>query len=170
MSSIPKVSFNEQDGGLGAVSSTGKRPVAVFGPCSGGVANTPVPYGDVKSLVADNGIGTGVEVAARIIAVYGCPVLFCKTAAATNVGSYGTIVKTGTGTSVITASSSAKPYDSYDVIVKFVTGGTVGTAGITYQWSLDNGATYSQITALGTANTISISQGNVGLALAAELS
>src|SRR6185312_15026824 len=67
---------------------------------------------------------------------------------------YGTINKTGTGTSAITAGTT-HPADSYPVTVNFITGGTIGVAGITYQYSLD-GVNFSAVQALGTANTLTI--------------
>ena len=164
--SNPQVTFVEQDGALGVLSNPGARPPAVFGPSSSGTVNVPQAFGTVKALVAYAGTGPAVELAARCIAVYGLPVLFCRTEAETNEGSYGTVTMTGSGTSVPTAGTE-KPYDDYDVRIKIVTGGTVGTAGVTYQWSLDGGYTYSPVTALATADSITIAAGNVTIELAA---
>jgi hypothetical protein len=49
-----------------------------------------------------------------------------------------------------------------------VVGGTIGVAGITYQWSLDGGRTMSPVTALGTANTFVFpNSGGLGFSFAA---
>jgi hypothetical protein len=55
------------------------------------------------------------------------------------------------GTSVPTLDATTYPNDDYEVVVRFVAGGTRGTPGITYQWSLDGGRTMSPVTALGSA-------------------
>ena len=163
----PQVRFTEQDGALGVISNPGARPAAVFGPSSTGVAASPQSFGTSKALISYAGKGPAVELAARMIDVYGLPVVFCRTAAATNTGDYGTVALTGTGTSVPSSDGTVEPYDDYDVSIVVVAGGTVGTTGITYQWSLDGGNTYSATTALGTANSITISDGNVKINLAA---
>jgi hypothetical protein len=75
--------------------------------------------------------------------------------------SAGELVTTGFGSSPLgTATPSideaTHPNDDYEVFIEFVAGGTRGTAGITYRWSLDGGRTKSPITALGTATSIII--------------
>lgn len=60
------------------------------------------------------------------------------------------------GTSVPTIDDTTEPNDDYEAYLVFVTGGTRGTAGITYKWSLDGGRTLSPTTALGTATSITI--------------
>ena len=52
-------------------------------------------------------------------------------------------------------------------MILFVTGGTRGTAGITYKYSLDGGTTYSAVVALGTDTTIVIPETGVGIAIGA---
>jgi hypothetical protein len=52
------------------------------------------------------------------------------------------------------AALSGAPTDSAEIKVLFVVGGVVGVPGITYQVSLDDGATYGPITPLGVATTI----------------
>ncbi len=65
----------------------------------------------------------------------------------------GTLVTSGvTGTSVVTLDAAA-PWDDYEAYFVVRTGGTIGTAGIIFQWSLDGGRTLSPLTALGTGNT-----------------
>ena len=89
------------------------------------------------------------------------PVVVVKTAAATNVGAYGTPVDGITGTSDVTFDDDVEPFDDYDFIFEVTTGGTVGTSA-SYRYSLDGGASYSPITALGTANNVTVS-GNIKL-------
>jgi Protein of unknown function (DUF2586)/Ubiquitin-activating enzyme E1 FCCH domain len=71
----------------------------------------------------------------------------------------------GTGTSIITVTGT--PYD--DNYIKFLctTGGTIGSAGIQFQISLDAGRNYGPVLALGTANTYAIPNTGVTLNFAA---
>ncbi len=72
-------------------------------------------------------------------------------------------------TSVITATGT--PNDAYEVVFRIIAGGTVSTAGITYQYSLDGGRNYSSVAALGTATSVALLDGvepsGVTVALAA---
>jgi aryl carrier-like protein len=98
---------------------------------------------------------------------YGGSVLFCKAAQVT-AGSYGAVVFVGTGTSVITMESvSPLPFDAYEAVLKVLTGGTIGVAGITFRYSLDGERTYSAATALGTANTYTVPNSGVKFKFAA---
>ncbi len=66
----------------------------------------------------------------------------------------------GAGSSVVTVTGT--PLDAYEVAFKVIAGGTIGTAGITYQYSLDYGApspTWSAVTSLSTAVTLLLLDG-----------
>jgi hypothetical protein len=77
-------------------------------------------------------------------------------------GSCGAVDSTGkTGLTVVTADASVAPYGTYDAYLRFITGGTIGTAGPTLVWSLDGGRTESSVVALGTAAEYLIASGNV---------
>lgn len=76
-------------------------------------------------------------------------------AAFATVGVYGAITVTGGGTASVSAGSTS-PASDYDARVKFTQGGTVGTPGIQYAWSLDGGLTYSMPVDLGTNTTIEV--------------
>jgi hypothetical protein len=112
----------------------------------------------VSDVVANFGDGPLVEAAAYHIEKYGRPVVVVRTGQ-TNLGSFpaGSVtVQTGTGTSVATVDDVATaPHDDYEFYLQIVVGGTVGTEGITFQWSLDNGRTLSPVTALGVATSFS---------------
>jgi hypothetical protein len=108
-----------------------------------------------------------VEAAGYINAKTGKAVT-CVRSATTTDGGYGSIDVTGvTGTSVVTNDASVKPIDEYEAYLIVPTGGTIGEAGITLQWSLDNGRTLSPVTALGTANSFTIPNSGVKFAFAA---
>lgn len=80
------------------------------------------------------------------------------TASYINQGTYGTLNTSlypgGANTASASVDATSYPNDDYEVLIRFVQGGTLGTAGITYQVSLTNGrrpGDWSQVLALGTA-------------------
>lgn len=149
----PAVVITELDGALGVLPPSEGALFAVVGVSSGGTQNAPATYAKVKDLVAAYGSGPAIEAAAHYIERYGRPVVFVRTGQ-TTAGSATAIDVTGvTGTSVISRDVAVVPIDDYEFRFKVVAGGTIGVAGITFQWSLDDGRTWSPITALGTANT-----------------
>lgn len=160
----PAVNFNEQDGGLGVLPSGAGKLYAVVGVCTGGTANVPATYGRNKELIADNTDGPAVEALAHYIERYGRQGLLVKTGV-TTAGAAGSVTLTGTGTSVVTATGT--PRDDYDVVLKVVNGGTIGTTGITLRTSLDGGRNYSALISLGTANTYAVPASGLTLNFAA---
>jgi hypothetical protein len=167
---LPAVTITEQDGALGVLPPSAGRLLAVVGVAGSGPIDTPATYARVKDLVSTYASGSALEAAAHYIDTYGRPVLFVRTAAAAgDSGGVSAVTSTALGgTSVVTIASTPTPNDDYELVLKIIAGGTVGTAGITYQLSLDGGRTYGATTALGTANTISVpGAGGVSFALAA---
>lgn len=156
----PNVTITELDGALGVLPPTSGALLAIIGPCSSGPVDTPAAFARVRDIQSNFTNGPAVEAAAHYIEKYGRPVLFVRSNA--NVAAViGTIDDSGvTGTSVVTATGT--PTDDVELMVKILAGGTVGTAGITYQISADAGRSYGPITALGTANTI-VAPDNLGV-------
>lgn len=77
-------------------------------------------------------------------------------------GSYGAVDDDEvTGTVVTTMDSDVKPYGTYEAYLRITNAGLIGTAGIKFVWSLDNGRTESRVTALGTDTTYTIPNSNV---------
>lgn len=104
------------------------------------------------------------------------PVAFCDVDIGT-AGSYGTIDVSGVvGTALVTNDTSAAPYGTRHPAVKIVddgndgAGGVLGTAGILYQTSQDNGVNWSRTRALGTGYSISVPNSNSGFILGAPAS
>lgn len=149
--SQPSVTITELDGALGVLPPSSGKLFALVGVSSSGTQNAPATYARVKDVTAAFGAGPLVEAAAHYIERYGKPVVLVRTGQ-TTAGSPGTLVTSVAGTSVVTLDTTA-PNDDYEGYFRVVTGGTVGTAGITFVWSLDGGRTLSPVTALGTANT-----------------
>lgn len=166
--SLPAVNVTKLDGALGVLPPSSIRPLAIIGPADSGATNTPAGFARTKDIISTFGGGPAVEAACYALEQYGQPIVFMRTAA-TTAGAAGTIDVTGvTGTSVVSVVGSPAPNDTYDIWLKFVTGGTRGADGITYQISLDAGTNYGPVTALGTATSITVSGvGTLAFALAA---
>ncbi len=149
----PALNINELDGALGVLPS-GSRPLAFVGPASSGPIDTPASFARTKDVISTYTAGPLVEAVCHWIERYQQPALVCRTGN-TVAASSGTLVTTAfAGSSVPTLTST--PNDDYELYVVFLTGGTVGTLGITLQWSLDGGRTLSAVVSLGTATTYAI--------------
>lgn len=144
-------------------SSTGI--LAILAASSAGTVDQPGSYSRSDLAVTDYGYGPLTDYAAHTIAAANQPVVLVKGTAA-YAGALGAITTTNGSTSTITNNSSA-PYDTYDVRVEFLTGGTIGVTGITYRYSLDGGNTWSGSQALGTATTLTIPNTGVSFTLGA---
>jgi hypothetical protein len=139
--------------------------LAVVGVSSMGAFEVPAPYTRAKDLIADFGVGPAVEAAAHYLNQYGNPVLFVRTHQ-TTAGAIGAF-SGNTGTSVLTQTLATAPLDDYELALKIVNGGTIGVAGITFQWSLDNGRTYSPVQNLGVATTYVVADSGISIDFAA---
>jgi hypothetical protein len=161
---MPQVIFVVQDGRLGILPPIGDGPVFVCGTCSAGTVNVPQEFTRPKDIVDVNGYGDAITLASAF-AGRGYRVMFVKTggsAAAVN-GSVDSTGKTGTSVMTFTGSSAV----TCELVVEFLTGGTVGTAGISYRVSRDGGRNFDAPKTLGTANTITIEKSGLVVALAA---
>lgn len=165
---VPNVTFRVLNGKLGVRAPGGVEKMAVVGPCSSGAVNTPTRHVRSDDLLATYVSGPAAELAVGAIERWKADVLMVRATASTP-GAYGDIDVTNvTGASVVTVDETTHPDDDYEVVVEIVEGGTVGTDGITYRTSLDNGRTWSPVLALGTANTLTIANsGGIKFALAA---
>lgn len=162
---IPIVKVTKLDGNTGVAAPSSRGICAVIAPSSSGTANQPISVTKAGLALTTFGDGVLTEDAAYLLAQTGNPVVLVKGAAST-AAAYSAVTLTGTGTSVVTAGATA-PVNDFPVIVTVVVGGTRGTDGITYTYSLDGGLTTSAIQALGTATAIVIPNTGVTLNLAA---
>lgn len=160
----PSVIITELDGALGVLPPSAGRLHAIVGATSKGVANLPATFGKADDIRANFGEGPAIESAAHYMALYGRPVLFTKTEASVP-GVLGDVDFTGTGTSIATATGT--PVDDLEIAFKVKRGGTIGTAGITFVYSLDRGRTVSPETSLGTLQAFEIPDSGVTLNFAA---
>lgn len=163
---IPKVTNNKTDGNLGVTSDT-DRILAIIAPATTGDYDTPTSVTQTNDAKTLFGNGKLVKAALYLIGL-GIPVLLIRANPAT-VGDYGTVDDAGvTGTATV-AEGVTVPDDDYDVIVKIITGGALGTTGITYVFSLDGGVSWSDEQSLGTSLTLTCS-GGVSFALSSSAS
>lgn len=153
---IPNIAISKTDGNLG-VATNADRILAVIGTATQGTLNVGVSLTNKADLYATFGKSGSLVQACAYLIDRGVQVVAFR-GSPTTAGAYGTIVSTGkTGTSTLTALGT--PTGRYDAIVKVITGGTLGVAGITYIYSLDNGVNWSVETALGTSMTLSLDSG-----------
>ena len=139
----PNIAFTILSSSLGNTNPSPAGIVAIFGTSSAGTAATVGdPYRRADNIVTDYGYGPGPELAAQCVES-GIPTIFVKVA--TNAAdAAGAVTFTGTGTSVLTLTSST-PFDDNDVIVTVVRAGTAGSdpePGFTI--SFDGGVTTSR--------------------------
>jgi hypothetical protein len=140
---------------LGGTIATG--PITIKVSLDGGVT-----YGNSVSLgVATTYVipGTGITInfAAGTLVTGDYITASTTAASASNLPATITKVAASTWTAVI----AGAPVDAYEVQLEWLTGGTVGTAGMAYRYSLDGGYTFSAETALGGDLTITLMDGTV---------
>lgn len=150
--SLPRVVITRLDGQLGNVPSSSGAPLAILGPASAGVLNTPQGMARPKQITDAFTSGPMPEFATFFTARYGRTCIPVRTASST-AGTAGNLDVTGvTGSSVATIHASPTPQDDLDVVLLVVLGGTIATGPITLQYSTDGGRTMSPNVSLGTAN------------------
>lgn len=152
---IPRVRIRRQDGNTGVVRPGSVGILAIVAAAASGTLNSPSAHNDEALAKTEFSWGPLTEFAAYAMPESQNPALLVRPAT-TTVGAYSALVKTGGGTATPTATPSTFPYDDFDVVITFVVGGVLGTAGITYTYSLDGGKNTSAVLALGTALIITI--------------
>ena len=108
-----------------------------IGYSSSGTPETVYSFSDIDTLKSVLGSGPLVEAAARCLPGQ----VYCVPVTSDVAGVIGTITKTGSGPTI---TATGTPTDNGTILIKIATGGAVATA--TFQYSLDNGATWSQVT------------------------
>lgn len=166
---LPGVYDTDQDGSTGVAPQTDPTGiVAIIAASSDATSlaiDMPAMYTDWPTASAAGGTGPLIELGAYFLSVTGKPVVLVRVTG--SAGVYGVIDHTGVlGTAVPTAGVTV-PLDTFNVQVKIGVGGTIGVAGITYQYSIDNGETWSPVQALGVATSIVIPATGVTFVLTA---
>jgi len=150
---LPSVSLQKVNANAGTVTPGATGVVAYIAPASAGPANQAGSYLRPSDVQATFDEGPLVDWPAYHMAEAQTPVVLIRPTTST-AGVYNTIEKTISGTFNPVAGSAAAIADDYNVIVRFIAPGALGTAGITYQYSLDGGQLWSPVLQLGTALTI----------------
>jgi len=169
---VPNTSVTKSSVGGSPAVQTNLGVLAILASApAGGTAAQPGIYSNQAAIAAAFGGGYGPlpEYGAYVSSVSGRPVLLQKVVGSV-AASYGSVTKTGTGTFTVTATAATFPYEHYNVGVTFVTGGTLGTAGITYTYYVDGVAglpgSVSGVQALGTGVVIAIPNTGLSFTLA----
>jgi hypothetical protein len=159
---IPQVKLTKQNGGTGVVRPTDEGILAIIAASSTGTQNQPASYTRPEDVVTDRGYGRLASFSAHALAVAQNPIV-AVTPATSTPGAYGSITQAGTGSTVASGDATVKPYDTWNVLITCVVGGTIGSASpaITFTTSVDGGVTTSAVQALGTATFIQIANTGV---------
>jgi hypothetical protein len=157
---VPFVSISKVDFQTGSVGPSPVGVLAIIASAASGPQNAPSAYTVDSQAFTDYGPSPLVEESSYTLAVSGNPVIPIRPLTST-AAAYGAVTRTMTGTSVPSA-GAAVPADNYNVLVTFVTGGTIGVTGIQFTYSLDGGNTVSAVQNLGTSSTLTIPNFNQG--------
>ena len=169
---IPSVSVKKSVvGGAPAIQSI-QGILAVIAACTAGTGSQIPPTMLTNQTLTTSTFGSGMlpECAVYDINVSGQPVVGLAYNGSIP-GSYyqSTFLKSIAGTATVVTTPGSTPYLHYDVEIDIIMGGTVGTAGIAYTWSVDGGTSVSAVTALGTSAILAIPGTGVSFTLGSGL-
>lgn len=150
----PNVDLIITDGNVGVVAPSSDGVLAIISPADSGPEDLAQGFTRPADVLDTYQGGPGVTHAGYHLQVARKPVVFIRCGASTP-GDYSEVVFEGTGT-VDPAEGAETPTAELDVVVEFLTGGTVGQAGITYRFSTDGGVTFGGPQALGTGDVINV--------------
>jgi len=163
MTFIGEATVTVADGGLGARQQT-DLPLAVVGCSSSGTAATPVLISSIAHAIETFGHGPLVEAIATILRYGAGPVVGCRATAST-AGSESAVSQTGTGTAVLSVTTSGAR-DAYGIRVKITRAAANLAAGAAMQLSIDGGTTYGEETAVPVSGTFTVGGTGVGVTFA----
>lgn len=168
--SIPTVVITVADNGASAALQLPQQNVQVVIGCAiGGTDYVPVASTN-PTTIQTTFLGGPLCEAAGLVCANGGTVIAVKVPVVT-LGTATAVVATtpGSSTSVVTVTLDGTngAYDDFYVKTKVVTSGTIGTAGIQLQISLDAGRTFGPVLNLGAAVTLAIPNTGITLNFAA---
>jgi hypothetical protein len=152
------------DGGLGARAQA-DLPLAVMGCSSSGTAATPSLVQTPADAIAQYGHGPLVEAICTILRYGAGPVVGCR-AATTTAGSESAVAAVGTGTAVLSVTTSGAR-DAYGIKILITkAGASLAAATAAMQLSIDGGLTYGEETAVPTGGVFTVGNTGVGVTFA----
>ena len=157
MPNIPSVTVTVQDNGSSASITVPQTNIQLKIGCAvGGTVNQPFATNSPVALQTQFVGGPLVEAGGLVCQAGNVVVAVSVPIVTKGVATAVTATVPGGSTSVVTTTLDATngSWDTYYVLVKCVTGGTIGVAGIVLQVSLDAGRNYGTPIALGTATTL----------------
>src|SRR5215831_4371092 len=162
MPQIPSVEIIVVDNGASAAIFVPQANVQLKIGCAvGGTVNQPFATTNPQTLQGQF-IGGPLVEAGGLVCQAGNVCVAVSTPIVTK-GAAGAVQATvpggSTSTVSVTVDTTPGAWDDYYVKVRCLTGGTVGSAGIVLQVSLDAGRSYGSPIALGTANLLYLGQG-----------
>ena len=134
-----QVNITVEDGSLGLIAQSNASR-ALIGTSSTGTLSSVYAFNDTKSARTALGAGPLLEEVIQELEVAGGPVYAVRANGSTAGTALGAWVLTGTGPAAGVGESGA-PLADFDVVVKVVSGGALGTA--TVQISVDGGDTFT---------------------------
>lgn len=169
MPAIPTVNITVVDQGASAALAVPQSSVQLIIGCAiGGTVNQPIATTSAQQL-QQSLIGGPLMEAGGLVCQAGS-VALCIPVPIVSLGAATAVVPTtpGGSTSVVTTTldSTHGAWDAYFVMVRCLTGGTIGTSGIIIQVSLDAGRNWGAPIQLGTANSYVIGSAFTPVALA----
>jgi hypothetical protein len=163
MPAIPTVTVTVVDNGASAALSVPQTNVQLKLGCAiGGTPNQPFATTNPQTLQAQFVGGPLVEAgglvcqAGNVCVAISLPIV---TPGALLGPVQATVPGGSTSTITVTLDSTPGAWDAYYVKLRCLTGGTIGTAGIVVQVSLDAGRNFGSPIALGTADVLYLGQG-----------
>lgn len=156
MSGLPASNLAEvkPSGGFSAVRPQG---VPVYIGCSSAGTTSPKTFGRTSQarIAAEYEAGPLSRKAGYCASQTNSDCVCIRVPATSRAASKTTASVSRSGSSDFTYTLTGTPTDGADVVIRFVVGGTTGSAGITYKVSLDGGETFdATATALGTSTSI----------------
>lgn len=161
---VAPVTISESTAGPNRAASSVESVLAIIGCATDGDTDSPTAARNERQPAESFEAGPLVDFGRIIIGEGRQPAVLVRALTATP-GAYGTLdddLFTGTA---VPAAGAAVPENTYEGYFIFVVGGALGTSGVTYQTSLDDGTTLSPVQALGSDTSILTSTGNVQLTL-----
>lgn len=159
---IPQVTITVVDNGASAAIAVPQSTVQLKIGCAiGGAANQPFATTNPQTLQAQFIGGPLVEAgglvcqAGNVCVAVAAPIVTHGTANAVQA----TVPGGSTSAVTVTLDTATGCWDKYYVKVRCLTGGTIGTAGIVLQVSLDAGRNYGSPISIGTAVALYLGQG-----------